>query len=260
MNNEYITLLYKYFPLRKGNKDDLYHIMGVLEDNSLYFSRLSDFNDPFDCYPIYQAPDEDFLFWKQRISEKYTKGELEIIENNWNRNIGPKELIEQMRKKVPQHISDELGICCFSAKSDNLLMWAHYASYHTGVCFEFQGAHSRSFFREALPVDYKPARPVVNIFKWTTGVSVDMFLTKSLDWEYEAEYRIIGPNREPGRTHKFPKECLTGIILGARIEQENEVVLTKLINKNNSILLKKANLDDNEYKINIEPFGDNRHL
>ncbi len=258
MNNKDATFLYKYFPLRKDNKDDLSHVKSVLEENALYFSRLKDFNDPFDCLPIYCAPSEDFQCWFEQLSKsgKYKRADLEIANSNWKKGEATSsQLVETMRSKMQMAISEELGICCFSGKQDNLLMWAHYASFHTGICFEFRRTPNEPFFGKALPIYYKPERPKINIFRRNQGVANDVFLTKSSDWEYESEYRIIGPDHKPGLAHKFSKECLIGIIFGARIERESEVILKESIKNSHSISIKKAKLDNSLYKINIENYS-----
>lgn len=253
------ALLYKYFPLRGGSQDDLSNVRRVIEESELYFSRLADFNDPFDCCPIYDAPSNDFQYWFAQLSKSgnYAINDLEKIKNNWQeRKTTPNQLVENQRSKMQKAISEELGICCFSEKPDNLLMWAHYASFHTGICFEFRNTPNTSFFGEALQVFYKHGRPRVNIFKRRKDAIDDVFLTKSSDWKYESEYRIIGPARKPATAYNFPRECLIGIILGAKIKQENENILIGILRNrnNNPILTKRAKLDDIAYKINIDSF------
>lgn len=44
-------------------------------------------------------------------------------------------------------LNDEIGICSLSRNPLNLLMWAHYASSHTGFVVEF------SVFNEHLPLN-----------------------------------------------------------------------------------------------------------
>lgn len=250
------VLLYKYLPLRNDNQEDLSRIRSVIDENMLYFSCLKDFNDPFDCSPIYGSPREDFEYYFKRLSEsnKYSIDELNRMRTNWKQ--GDREtqekLIDKVNSKMWIYINEELGICCFSGKPDSLLMWAHYASCHTGVCFEFNRTPNAAFFGEVLKVRYKPYRPKVNMFKQSQDATVNIFLTKSSDWKYETEYRIIGPHRKPGQTHQFPKEYLKGIILGAKIKKENEATLRNIIEGHYSIAIKKAKLDDCKYKIVIE--------
>lgn len=255
MDNKDTTFLYKYFPLKKDRKEDLTHVKSVLEENVLYFSCLKDFNDPFDCCPIYVAPPEDFRCWIKRVSRsnKHAKADLEKVKNNWEkRKTTSKQLTGDMKSKMQRHINEETGICCFSGKSNNLLMWAHYASSHTGVCFEFKSTSNTPFFGEALQVRYMSDRPKVNVFKKSQDRIDNNFLTKSSDWKYESEYRVISPKRRPRKAYAFPGKCLIGIILGARIEQKDEIILKEIISNNHFISIKKAKLDTTMYKIIIE--------
>jgi hypothetical protein len=50
-------------------------------------------------------------------------------------------------------------------------------------------------------------------------------LTKSPDWSYEKEWRILDFENGPG-ARDFPPECLSAVILGCRIpDEEREKVL-----------------------------------
>lgn len=257
-----MNFLYKYFPLRESHAGDFAHIKDVIEKNELYFSRLKDFNDPYDCCPIFDAPDNDFNDWHMHLedSNSCTNAQLMTVQHAWQARSRPSiQIVQEVKSKMESHINEELGICCFSKKPDNLLMWAHYASSHAGVCFEFAYTRSTQFFGEAMEVKYASDRPTINIFKHHSDpVAVDTaFLTKSLDWEHESEHRIVGPNRAPGETHKFPRECLKGIILGARIEQKNEIILKGILKNKGFISVKKARLNNKLYKIDIEVLPNN---
>jgi hypothetical protein len=68
-------------------------------------------------------------------------------------------------------------------------MWSHYTDKHRGICLEF--GTDNSLFAEAMEVIYRSNYP-----RWVPHnreeYAFEMFLTKSDDWEYEQEYRIIG--------------------------------------------------------------------
>ena len=42
-----------------------------------------------------------------------------------------------MLNKVAKRVAQRKGIACFLSNCDNLLMWAHYADSHKGVCLKF---------------------------------------------------------------------------------------------------------------------------
>src|ERR1017187_4839121 len=73
-------------------------------------------------------------------------------------------------------------------------MWSHYADHHRGICLEF-GTDTSPLkpinpLVGARKVDYLPDYP-----KWvphTIGdLDVHVLLTKSIDWKYEQEYRVL---------------------------------------------------------------------
>jgi len=127
------------------------------------------------------------------------------------------ESIEQLRKK--------LGICCFSEKRDNILMWTHYSKQHTGFCLEFD--IDNDFFRpitRAIEVEYDAIWPELNLMRlgsYPKGEVSKKFLIKANDWEYEQEWRIVDYEKDPG-IQNFPEDALSGVILGCRIAQENK--------------------------------------
>ena len=41
---------------------------------------------------------------------------------------------------------EKFGICCFTARCDNSLMWAHYANDHKGRCVKYNFTCREAFF------------------------------------------------------------------------------------------------------------------
>jgi hypothetical protein len=104
---------------------------------------------------------------------------------------------------------DQAGIACFSKVRDDILMWAHYADKHKGLCLEFDGSANCNFFGYAQPVGYGDFThvPLGDAMKSMERV----ILTKSKHWTYEQEYRIFRPEMA-GQKVEYPVELLTGII------------------------------------------------
>ena len=115
-----------------------------------------------------------------------------------------------------------LGVCCFSEKRDNILMWAHYAEQHTGFCLEFD--IDNDFFRpitSAIKVKYDAILPELNVMQLPNDPSGELgmkLVTKAEDWKYEQEWRIV---KKGIGTQNFPEDALSGVILGCRIVPEN---------------------------------------
>src|SRR5262249_50957232 len=83
---------------------------------------------------------------------------------------------------------------CLAATPASSLMWAHYARSHTGLCLEFDATMPE--VSKAYEVKYAATRPLIRwqLLDNATGLIDAMLLTKSDDWKYEREYRILCRN------------------------------------------------------------------
>ena len=131
----------------------------------------------------------------QAIKEKRIKGS-EILELN-----DPFELLPNIRKlddrKFERYkketLSKEYLLFCFSEIYNSSLMWGHYGDNHYGVCLGFwidDGAlfkvnydEKRVQFRDT---DISSEHNQKNFLK-------KLITTKSLDWSYEREQRLMLP-------------------------------------------------------------------
>jgi hypothetical protein len=112
-----------------------------------------------------------------------------------------------------QFIREQVGVFCVSTKRDNLLMWAHYADSHRGICLEFDGLSN--LMAHAHKVTYSVERVPINPFDDSDAAMMDKsLLTKSDHWSYEAEWRLIRDQGGPGVVEYRP-HVLKGIIFGA---------------------------------------------
>jgi hypothetical protein len=148
---------------------------------------------------------------------------------------------------------------CLTPFPNSTLMWSHYADNHRGICLEF--SKDNPLIEKARPVRYREAYP-----EWTplaiTHGPVDLALTKSTDWAYEREFRLIGsliagvPTRLEGNYVHLPDNALTGVILGC--ENRNEDEIREMLNAHRpSVALRRAIRAPNDYKLIItdEPCG-----
>ena len=168
--------------------------------------------------------------------------------------------------------NENIGVLALTEKPDNLLMWAHYAQNHKGFVIEFDGDHeyfhkqlsSSDELRYLRKVRYSDKRP--NIRLSTLEEATDIFLTKSKEWEYEQEWRIMRPLRDATETinvngeaihlFSFPPDCVTGIIFGCRTQPRLRQEISEYLSgeKEYAHLDKyEAILDEKEFKLNIVP-------
>jgi hypothetical protein len=130
-------------------------------------------------------------------------------------------------------------------------MWAHYADSHRGVCFVFRQTYTaKTFF--AFDVSYEKNRPRIDFSKLDDQVFRQCLLTKGTDWEYEHERRMLDYRKPPGQ-RTFPPDSLVGIILGARISQEDRQFIDELVKRRRTPVEKyTASIDEAEFRLVIE--------
>lgn len=180
--------LYKYFPLQ--NIEHLTRIKNLLE-GTIYFSSPINFNDPFEMAPPLAPPHaEDFT----RYVEQHHLDLTGVSKSAVNKLY--KTVVECIRIKRHPAVTSEwlttLGVLCLTTNHCNLLMWAHYASNHSGVCIGFDSAAQP--FSSASPVTYSGERPRIRPLEfWNDDRSlIDRVLYhKSSHWEYEQEWRCV---------------------------------------------------------------------
>ena len=146
------------------------------------------------------------------------------------------EALKQGRKII----SDQFKITCLSERMDSPLMWAHYANKHFGFCLEYDftstliGPRYPDLLSAQLmlfPVHYTETRPLLtktifnskNILSYLKTKQIPKItfekimyelLSKSNEWDYEREWRIL--NISGKSTMRLPKP--RKIFLGANIE------------------------------------------
>ncbi len=143
-------------------------------------------------------------------------------------------VLPRFNEMATDKLSSALGVVSFTEQPASLLMWAHYADRHMGFVVEYDPGHSwfdrrrgpdDEYFR-LRPVRYQQERAAL-VATNTSGEQV--FLTKSVDWEYEREWRVLLPiegcevrapdERNGMSVHavQVPREAIKCVIVGARM-------------------------------------------
>ena len=148
--------------------------------------------------------------------------------------------LEQASIEANRHINDNFAITCFSKKSDEILMWSHYANKHTGFCVEYDFSKCTNWAAliTLFPVIYSKSRPhfPMSIFEQSNNFKditvkegndsiislIRLLLIKSDIWSYEEEWRIIGLQNQLIDKHLLELDIVTKIYLGANISKKNE--------------------------------------
>ena len=218
---------------RTSNENKLYS----LATNSLWFSRSNnpDLNDPFEGRRIIY--DDDFI--------PLPKDEIEY----W--------------KQYAEAVRNKLFLCCFSKDSDSPPMWAHYANNHKGFCVEYELLEiNKQLQFTPIPIIYSNEKVFVgslfpqSLEKSVTKMIVDGLSTKSTEWSYEKEWRIIRDDSACG--DKWNSEKLgallpmirpTSIILGCESTSSFQTIVEQYC-RENKINLYKMEKDNHLYKLN----------
>lgn len=141
--------------------------------------------------------------------------------------------MEQLMNDFLKDVINKRGISCFSQSDSALLMWSHYSNSHKGVCLTFDMEKDEQFFNIPYKVAYPATYPKMNPFTDSNGKEVQLILaTKSQEWEYEKEIRVIKEKdvmKQYRGAIKFNPEALTEIKFGYKISVENVKILKDLI-------------------------------
>lgn len=251
---------YKYRPM--SNDLDVKKVEDIVQGSQIYFARADSFNDPFDLRPVFSlqaSPErhrEDFL----RLSKKFepylterqriAEADRVMTDAMSQENIDMSAAVIQMQHN--QFIREQVGVFCVTTKRDDLLMWAHYAGSHSGICIEFDGMSK--LMAHAQPVCYSGERIPINPYEDSHDVMLDKALfTKSEHWAYEDEWRLLRYEGGPGPV-EFRPHNLTGIIFGALASSATiEMVLTWVRQRSTPVNLYRASVSSKKFELVIKP-------
>jgi len=136
---------------------------------------------------------------------------------------------------VNSALNANVGVLCLSEIRDSLLMWGHYTDNHQGFVIGFDQDHPFFSVRRGpedefgflRQVKYCRSRPRVTLAD-TTGM--EWFETKSDDWAYEKEWRMMRILRDaesqleavphPVCLFSFPPDAIVEIVVGLRSSPE----------------------------------------
>ena len=246
-----ITKLYKY---RSPNCNTL----NILKKQCLWAAKPEDFNDPFDCDLDISVgiTENNMLAAIHQHRSESTIAEYKASNLDADGKFTPEE-----RKRLDHETQGLIeknknsGIVCLSEECDSILMWSHYAGEHKGVCFEFTRAVDNCLGDIELcsPVKYDTHYPIIDLGRLLLNQDGEtlkiMMYTKSEEWAYEKEWRLITPQGD--------KECpwpvpISRVILGIKIEDQFKSKIETLCQERN-IPCVQARKVDREFRIEV-PF------
>jgi hypothetical protein len=236
-------VLYKYRHFDTAN-----HYEDLLTRNILFFPSPKNFNDPFDCrvYPDYELGTDEEIKKKFYEHLKINRPELSQSELSFLAKKAYKENIDiikspkEMMKRMNGIVDSYFGICSMAEENDNLLMWAHYSDCHQGFCIEFDahelyqiGVNYFNMFDELLlfhKINYERSHPRINPYSSDKNDLINWITTKSIDWNYEKEWRLIY-YKFPDMSLDFPDRIIKSIYFGVKCLPERREHCINLLEK-----------------------------
>lgn len=185
-------ILYKY-----RSTQNLKFVIDIILNNRLFAAKYDTLNDPMEGHYIYRG------------------GELDRE---------TRDLIYSRK--------GEMKVCSLSRKSDNFLMWSHYADGHKGIALGVKIDSAKYKIRD---IDYIQKLPKVRNFNDYTAEDI---LSSKLDfWNYEEEVRVFTQGS------KFIDIEVAELIVGGKMPDQEYGFIRKLVNKiNPEILIRKNQL------------------
>lgn len=247
---------YKFFPVER---------LDYFSNEQLRFTQPIDLNDPFECLPQKPNLEELTNLINSLISPNSDKQKEQKVKEKFDYVF-----LDNLYKSQYEKVNKDIGIFSLSKNWNNALMWAHYTISHKGFCIGFDSKHN--YFSDYISSDGNSSKVIKEVVYSENRVKIPMvlgqeklnyepYITKSLDWRYEEEIRIISSLnssinkilKKPFDIYlfKIPHDCINEIILGANIELQNETEIRKFALKKN-IKVYKAKISDTKYDMERE--------
>lgn len=219
--------IYKYRDFERDYSWD------ILFKREIYFSKISQLNDPFDSRITFNFNDlsqDELECYIDKLSQKYagnnpasTIQSFRSFLHSKNKNYF--ELINQAELEISEKM---LGVFSASLKWNNILMWSHYSNNHTGFVVGFNEEVLRN--SKGIHFGGKVGYPTNRKFPRLNPMDDDnvsffkRFFIKSKDWKYESEFRLINQFLDDNekRIFVYPKNAIQEVILGMDISEINQ--------------------------------------
>lgn len=180
-----------------------------------------------------------------------------------DRQLAFDRFYQEVNEKIIEFAKED-RIFCLSEINDSLLMWTHYTKDHKGAVIRFRCIPEiNTATCAAKPVIYSDKVPLLTIEDFFKGeqfvknyILNEALLTKSLDWEYEREWRLILKQQNKAKDFDlrsvFEKE-IDAIYLGCKMEADDKKELIDITrDKRQSITIFEAFKDRKEFKLNFK--------
>lgn len=205
------------------------YLEDTLLNARLYFAAPAQFNDPFDCGIELDSDYSDNPAALVELLKSVagdvlkTMGELALRRALANIIDDPFARAAAFRRVQRDYREGGVGVGCFAQDATSIVMWAHYARNHTGVCLGFDTARDRELFAVQRSVTYHDVYPRIRLEPDARGLGMERLLTiKATEWAYEREVRVF---REKPGLHSFRRPALRSVTVGLNAAADAEAKL-----------------------------------
>lgn len=154
--------VYKYTAINQYSLENI-------EKSQIAFTSISQLNDPFEGVGRYS--------FKLGDSKK---------NNSFQRNL-EKQLNEKLSDKASEILKKEWRAFCAAQSPLNVLMWAHYANNHCGICIEYE---LKDIKECSIIGKVKYDRKLFRADNTFDDIK-ELLFHKYSDWSYEQEIRCL---------------------------------------------------------------------
>lgn len=251
--------LYKYRSLVPEQRS---FTSGIILKRELWWSPASQLNDEWDCSPVPVLSGSRMakeLAMRRTLRNAFphlTKAEVKRLAS-WRAGRPNEEFEASMAKMIAEGRST-IGVCSLSSNPAVSKLWTDYADSHRGICLRFDDIgfdkqcdlSAVPHFGLAMRVSYQDDRPLIQVWGKDHGYEmlISYLLTKTRQWEYEQEWRLV----ESGFTgnRPFPPAALSGVIFGAAISEADREEVVKWVGTSKlPVDLLQAQDDGNQIQI-----------
>ena len=180
-----MKVLYKYY-------SESFDVVDHLKNPAIKLATTSSLNDPFEV----QLSNE--------LARNLTANRLKIFDEKL---LKDRKFREDVRKSY-RIVSNQFGVISLTETHRNILMWAHYANSHKGVCIGYKKTFIDELNHREHPISnewrgiYTPEKIRYDSKRFESEINNEVteheaimqaMLKKSDDWIYEKEHRCIVP-------------------------------------------------------------------
>jgi hypothetical protein len=252
-------------------------LIEIIDDKDSRFIIFSEFFDESDKVDSLSKILRPMIFLAQHgklesSKEKALTALNEVLDQFENYRI--QFNLHDSDRRIISAIANMIQVLCLTEAPDSLLMWSHYAAQHKGAVLKFSTcSKSGDFFTNARQVNYEKILPSVDypqdlarhylgLDKKDSENSLSrQFFTKSIEWKYEKEWRVMASieMKEKGEFVPFQQESLSAIFLGCRLEEtEIQSVLDLVVDKHLPSDIYIAVKDEAEFALSFVPVSNGR--